>query len=414
MEEENLVKRIGDAYLNPNFVDGQVLLHTDMNEIVSVTKTAINENYNDIQRLQNGTISAGNANTVDSASVSRFADGELPDDDNKIPTAQQVKSFINSIDIGQSFELLEQIKEELVDARGGKTTLDARLDDTDSDINTINTNIEQISTDVETNKTDIATNKSGVATNASAIERLNTELNNTNETVSGISTALETTNTNLDTTNTNLDNLTKSVIDLDAEVDGKQNTLTAGKNITIDNNEISATGGTGTWIGEDEPPADENYNMWVDPTEPLNNVGSEVVNSLSGNETNKAPSVRAVNEVNKYSTEETFTGKYWIDGKPIYRKVITESNIKLTSGLSIPLNTQNIDYICSFDFFLKDGIVGSYKFPLLSSDGTKLLQARVEIDASNLANIVLRGTDTYYGDVSRLIIAIIEYTKTTD
>ena len=49
MEEENLVKRIGDAYLNPNFVDGQVLLHTDMNEIVSVTKTAINENYNDIQ-----------------------------------------------------------------------------------------------------------------------------------------------------------------------------------------------------------------------------------------------------------------------------------------------------------------------------------------------------------------------------
>ena len=45
MEEENLVKRIGDAYLNPNFVDGQVLLHTDMNEIVSVTKTAINENY---------------------------------------------------------------------------------------------------------------------------------------------------------------------------------------------------------------------------------------------------------------------------------------------------------------------------------------------------------------------------------
>ena len=189
MEEENLVKRIGDTYLNPNFVDGQVLLHTDMNEIVSVTKTAINENYNDIQRLQNGTISAGNANTVDSASVSRFADGELPDDDNKIPTAQQVKSFINSIDIGQSFELLEQIKEEIVDARGGEISLDARLDGIDSDINTINTNIEKISADVEINKTDIATNKSNISANASAIERLNTELNNTNETVSGISTA---------------------------------------------------------------------------------------------------------------------------------------------------------------------------------------------------------------------------------
>lgn len=204
MEEENLVKRIGDAYLNPNFVDGQVLLHTDMNEIVSVTKTAINENYNDIQRLQNGTLSAGNANTVDSASVSRFADGELPDDDNVLPTAQQVKSFINSVDIGQSYELLEQIKEEVVDARGGKISLDTRFDGVESDINIINTNIEKISTDVETNKTDIATNKSGIATNASAIERLNTELNNTNETVSEVSTALETTNANLDTINTNL------------------------------------------------------------------------------------------------------------------------------------------------------------------------------------------------------------------
>lgn len=338
MEEENLVKRIGDAYLNPNFVDGQVLLHTDMNEIVSVTKTAINENYNDIQRLQNGTISAGNANTVDSASVSRFADGELPDDDNKIPTAQQVKSFINSIDIGQSFELLEQIQEELVDARGGKTTLDARLDEIDSDINTINTNIEEISTDVETNKTDIATNKSGIAANASAIERLNTELNNTNETVSGISTALETTNTNLDTTNTNLDNLTKSVSDLDAEVDGKQNTLTAGKNITIDGNEISATGGTGTWIGEDEPPADENYNMWVDPTEPLNNVGSEVVNSLSGNETDKAPSVRAVNGTILYENENGSNEDITLsDNAKNYSKLVIEykSNNAVYSSVEI-------------------------------------------------------------------------------
>lgn len=408
MEEENLVKRIGDAYLNPNFVDGQVLLHTDMNEIVSVTKTAINENYNDIQRLQNGTISAGNANTVDSASVSRFADGELPDDDNKIPTAQQVKSFINSIDIGQSFELLEQIKEEIVDARGGEISLDARLDGIDSDINTINTNIEKISADVEINKTDIATNKSNISANASAIERLNTELNNTNETVSGISTALETTNANLDTTNTNIDNLTKSVSDLDAEVDGKQNTLTAGKNITIDGNEISATGGTGTWIGEDEPPADENYNMWVDPTEPLNNVGSEVVDSLEGNETDKAPSVRAVNEVNTYSTEEQVIGK-WIDGKPLYRKVITG-----TKGDSV---TQvNIGSITGVNEMIKmQGTLGS------DSSGTGIAQSigGYMDNRDNFSFIYFGYTDgsitlaapaSYKGKY----IVILEYTKTTD
>ena len=403
MEEENLVKRIGDAYLNPNFVDGQVLLHTDMNEIVSVTKTAINENYNDIQRLQNGTISAGNANTVDSASVSRFADGELPDDDNKIPTAQQVKSFINSIDIGQSFELLEQIQEELVDARGGKTTLDARLDDTDSDINTINTNIEEISTDVETNKTDIATNKSGIATNASAIERLNTELNNTNETVSGISTALETTNTNLNTTNTNLDNLTQSVSALDAEVDGKQNTLTAGKNITIEDNEISATGGTGTWIGEDEPPADENYNMWVNPTEPLNNVGSEVVDTLSGNETDKAPSVRAVKEANTYSTEEKVVGT-WIDGKPIYRKVVEFTSDTTQKIVSI---TGKIDKFTFIDAYAKGGnnlIHGLYRV-----DDNDQFRYYINVD-----NTMHFQSGSNFPLLPYTAYVIAEYTKTTD
>lgn len=410
MEEENLVKRIGDAYLNPNFVDGQVLLHTDMNEIVSVTKTAINENYKDIQRLQNGTISAGNANTVDSASVSRFADGELPDDDNKIPTAQQVKSFINSIDIGQSFELLEQIKEELVDARGGKTTLDARLDGTDSDINTINTNIEEISTDVETNKTDIATNTSGIATNTSAIERLNTELNNTNETVSGISTALETTNTNLDTTNTNLDNLTQSVSELDAEVDGKQNTLIAGKNITIDGNEISATGGTGTWIGEDEPPADENYNMWVNPTEPLNNVGSEVVDTLSGNETDKAPSVRAVKELNTYSTEEKVVGT-WIGGKPIYRKVLSLGALGDTETTKTFTLSENYQYILDFRPYMT--LNNAVNLIPIHIDETTFIEAEASSDgAGNITITVKRGSVGVWSDWN--FDCVIEYTKTTD
>lgn len=414
MEEENLVKRIGDTYLNPNFVDGQVLLHTDMNEIVSVTKTAINENYNDIQRLQNGTLSAGNANTVDSASVSRFADGDLPDDDNVIPTAQQVKSFINSIDIGQSYELLEQIKEEVVDARGGKISLDARFDGVESDINTINTNIEKISTDVETNKTDIATNKSGIATNASAIERLNTELNNTNETVSGISIALETTNANLDTTNTNLENLTQTVSDLNNEVDGKQNTLTAGKNITIDGNEISATGGTGTWIGKDEPPADENYNMWVDPTEPLNNIGTEVVDSLEGNEPNKAPSVRAVNEANTYSTKETVVGVW--EGKTLYRKIITYDYDKLhTTEQSIDIykipdnyNLINIrGYVQVFNY-------GSeyQRWEINSDNGARTIYYSCYQSAARTLRVKAK-QDTETATKIHIEI-VIEYTKTTD
>lgn len=45
-----------------------------------------------------------------------------------------------------------------------------------------------------------------------------------------------------------------------------------------------------------EPEDLDNLRIWVNPDEPLQNVGTEVVNSLDGNETNMAPSVNAVKQ----------------------------------------------------------------------------------------------------------------------
>ena len=39
-----------------------------------------------------------------------------------------------------------------------------------------------------------------------------------------------------------------------------------------------------------------------------------------------------VEETDNYSTEETFTGKYWIDGKKIYRKVINVGTHTFSNG----------------------------------------------------------------------------------
>jgi hypothetical protein len=36
--------------------------------------------------------------------------------------------------------------------------------------------------------------------------------------------------------------------------------------------------------------------------------------------------------MSKYSTSEVFTGDYWIDGKPIYRKVITANDLTTNSN----------------------------------------------------------------------------------
>ena len=94
--EEKLIDRIGDEYLNPNFQDGQILLNSDVNEIVSIVKEGINANFNDIQKIQNGSHQVGNAKQLDGADLSKFSDGEMVGSDKLIPTSQQVKSYVDS------------------------------------------------------------------------------------------------------------------------------------------------------------------------------------------------------------------------------------------------------------------------------------------------------------------------------
>lgn len=56
----------------------------------------------------------------------------------------------------------------------------------------------------------------------------------------------------------------------------------------------------------------------------------------------------AIEEQNSYSTEETYTGKRWIDGKPIYRKVV-EKNVNLSgnSWNSTGVDVSEIDTLCN-------------------------------------------------------------------
>lgn len=89
-------KRISDSTLNTDYKDGQILQHTDMNAIVSVLKEGINANYEDIKKIQSGETNAGNANALSGAGLSKYIDEELQDDDNKIPTSQQVKAYTDA------------------------------------------------------------------------------------------------------------------------------------------------------------------------------------------------------------------------------------------------------------------------------------------------------------------------------
>lgn len=91
--------------------------------------------------------------------------------------------------------------------------------------------------------------------------------------------------------------------DLNTALSGKQETLTSGTNIkTVNNQSLLGSGNINieeneVFIG-DEQDAPESTKLLVDTEDDSwNNIGTEVVDTLSGNEANRAPSVRAVNEV---------------------------------------------------------------------------------------------------------------------
>ena len=93
--------RIDDNFLKADHSDGEVLQHTDLNELESVVKAAINANYLDIQKLEDGTISVAGATSLKGtdgvATLSQLINENLQPSDSKIPTSLQVKNFMENV-----------------------------------------------------------------------------------------------------------------------------------------------------------------------------------------------------------------------------------------------------------------------------------------------------------------------------
>lgn len=171
--------------------------------------------------------------------------------------------------------------------------------------------------------------------------------------------------------------------------------------------------GDEVFIG-DEQDAPESTKLLVDTEDDSwNNIGTEVVDTLEGNEGNRAPSVRAVNELNTYSTEEVRIGT-WIDGKPIYRKVVeyTPSAIIGEAGkvtdIYIPHRISNFKQLCGQKCITSDG----YILPTLGSKSGTTLDYGTCIRAVTTETINLRLVNDSFG--IRTWYITLEYTKTTD
>ena len=136
---------------------------------------------------------------------------------------------------------------------------------------------------------------------------------------------------------------------------------------------------------------------------PIDSITGSIVDTrnVDNLETN-ALSIAQMNRENTYSTEETFTGKYWIDEKPIYRKVI-QGTIP-NEGTFLPINL-------NYDTLVFE------RLSLVSTSG--YIVTNGTFDTECILSYMI-GVNTVYfstvgsGFVGNEFTLIAEYTKTTD
>lgn len=128
-------------------------------------------------------------------------------------------------------------------------------------------------------------------------------------------------------------------------IDGQllYDTNTGETYVDYEGRRISTGSGNAIHIGEDEP-SNASTQLWI-PTDEFTSVGTEVVNSLEGNETAKAPSVSAVNNKLQQDIitdgEPVKTGRK-VNGKDEYVKQFSIGNLPDATSLEVAHNLGDI------------------------------------------------------------------------
>lgn len=105
-------------------------------------------------------------------------------------------------------------------------------------------------------------------------------------------------------------------------------------------------------------------------------------------------------DYNHYSTEETPTGYYWIDGKKIYRKVVDCGYLVNASTKTVAHNISNIDSVISSISSCKNSAGNCVQIPNM--------ETTIAVNKTNVSIYTSSSYSNYY------CYMIIEYTKTID
>ena len=114
---------------------------------------------------------------------------------------------------------------------------------------------------------------------------------------------------------------------------------------------------------------------------------------------------------NSYSTNEVKTGGTWIDGKPIYRKVLTATLQTDEQVLTLTVSHQMKSLVSVKGLLTKENT--DLVIPYCFVDGSSTFQIYTYCQGSNLF-IIPRSSDGTYFTAGCNVRVIVEYTKTTD
>lgn len=154
------------------------------------------------------------------------------------------------------------------------------------------------------------------------------------------------------------------------------------------------------FLNENSSIADINKIKDVD----MNEIKSVVNNNASETDTNATN----ITNIQTYSTSETDTGKKWIDGKTIYRKVLDITNIS-SSGAEYSHNISNLGVI--INVYGSWDKTGAGRQPL-----TRVVPGAISQYGVGIGDITDTKFKLHYGSsVSGVthIYVVFEYTKTS-
>ena len=149
--------------------------------------------------------------------------------------------------------------------------------------------------------------------------------------------------------------------------------------------------------------------MRIKKIAPVTPANGNIENSYGTSQTDTY-SQEYINKFTDYSTDEQVVGK-WIDGKPLYRKVI-ESTTFTTNFYPISSNIKQ--FVNQYGYVQRKDYTGIWQF-IPSRVGSAM---GISFLASNLNDgVQIDWGSSWQSDYANLfnkIVLIVEYTKTTD